>query len=138
MGRTHTPIRPVATVTATTTASGTSPLARMADVVVSSLALVLALPLLAVAALAVRVSSHGPVLERTPAVGPDGRPVVLLAFRTLVDGGRTAAHERFRSVIGSGGDSTPVTGVGQLLQRTRLDRLPRLINVLAGHRSLFG
>jgi lipopolysaccharide/colanic/teichoic acid biosynthesis glycosyltransferase len=139
MGRTHTPLRSAAvTATSPSRSAATAPLARAADVAVSALALLLALPVLAAVALAVRLSSHGPVLERTPATGRDGRAVQLLAFRTLVDGGRTEAHERFRSVIGAGADATPVTSVGQVLQRLRLDRLPRLLNVLAGHRSLFG
>jgi len=109
---------------------------RAVDVLGGAVALILALPLLAVVALAVRLSSHGPVLRRDAVVRPDERRVWLLSFRTVVDGGDTAAHERVRSVFGASADAT--TPVGRLLRRTRLDRLPRLLNVVAGHTSFFG
>jgi len=76
------------------------------------------------------------VLRRDAVVRPDDRRVWLLSFRTVVDGGDTAAHERVRSVFGASADAT--TPVGRLLRRTRLDRLPRLLNVVAGHTSFFG
>ena len=101
-------------------------MARTVDLVVGCVALLLASPLLAVIALAVRVSSHGPVLQRTP----------LLSFRTLVDGGDTDAHVRVRAVIGADG-RPPLTGVGRVLIRTRLDRLPRVVDLVKGRTSLF-
>lgn len=112
-----------------------SSLRRAADVVLSGLLLLIALPLLALVALLVRVSSHGPVLHREQGVGPDGRRVELLSFRTLIDGGGTEVHARLRAVVGGGDAYTPV---GRLLARLRLDRLPRLLNVLRGETSLVG
>jgi lipopolysaccharide/colanic/teichoic acid biosynthesis glycosyltransferase len=98
--------------------------------------LLLCLPVLAAAALAVRLSSHGPVLQRHPAVDDRGRPVQVLSFRVLVDGGATQAHEHLRAVVGAA-HLPPLTGVGRLLRAMRLDRLPRLLHVAAGRLPLF-
>ena len=111
-------------------------LRRALDVGVAATLLVLTVPLLALAALAVRVSSNGPVLQRTRARTRNGANVELLAFRTLIDGGGTRAHAQLRAVVGDD-DAVVVTGVGRVLQATRLHRLPRLVNVVAGHSSFF-
>lgn len=134
MGRTHAITTSEATTTAVT--RGPGPIARSVDLLVASLALLLAAPVMAVLALAVRVSSHGPVFHRDRGVSPSGRSVTLFTFRTVIDGGGTPAHARLRSVVGAAGE-LPVTGVGRVLRSTRLDRLPWLLNLLAGHRSLF-
>ncbi|MGI8623999.1 MAG: sugar transferase [Solirubrobacteraceae bacterium] len=110
------------------------PFKRAADVGASALLLVLAAPLLGVLALAVRLSSHGPVLHREPAIARDGRAVALLSFRTTVDGGCTEAHARLRAVVSRGSILTPF---GRRLTRTRLHLIPRLVNVLKGEASLF-
>lgn len=131
MGRVH------SFTTATTTVerpSRLAALARGADVVVGGLLLALMLPLMGVLALAVRRSSHGPVLHREPGRDRQGRPVELLSFRTALDGSGTVAHERLRAVVGDG--VQPLTRVGRVLRVTRADRLPRLYNVVAGHASL--
>ena len=112
-------------------------LTRAVDCLVGALLLLLALPLMAVAAVAVRLSSHGPVLHREPGLDRDGRRVDLLTFRVMVDGGGTEAHERLRAVIGAA-HRAPFTRVGRVLSRTRLERLPWLLNLLAGRTSLFG
>jgi lipopolysaccharide/colanic/teichoic acid biosynthesis glycosyltransferase len=101
----------------------------------AGVALVLTAPLLAVLALAVRQSSHGPVLHREPGYTRRGRPVDLLTFRTTLDGAGTEHHARVRAVVGS--DGLPVTRVGRILQATRADRLPRLLNVVAGQAGRF-
>jgi polysaccharide biosynthesis protein PslA len=109
---------------------------RAVDFTLGALLLLLAAPLMAALALAVRMTSNGSVLERLPAVDQRGRRVELLSFRTVMDGSATAAHARIRSVVASG-VAAPVTGPGRLMLRLRLDRLPRLVNVVAGHVSLF-
>jgi lipopolysaccharide/colanic/teichoic acid biosynthesis glycosyltransferase len=109
-------------------------LLRGVDALVAAVLLVLTAPLMAALALAVRRSSHGPVLRREVGVDRRGRSVCLLSFRTHVDGAHSDAHERVRSVLGS---HSTLTGVGRLMLATRTDRLPRLVNVLAGHSGLF-
>lgn len=112
-------------------------LRRGLDLLVGSALLLLALPLMAVLALVVRHSSHGPVLHREPALDRHGRRIELLSFRTAVDGAGTVHHARVRAVVG-GADAGALTSVGRLIRAMRADRLPRLINVVAGHRSLLG
>jgi lipopolysaccharide/colanic/teichoic acid biosynthesis glycosyltransferase len=114
-----------------------APLARVADVVVAGLGLLLAAPLMALLGLLVHVTSHGPVLQRDLVAGTDGRSVELLSFRTVLDGARTQAHERVRAVVGATAEE-PLTPVGGVMRTLRLDRLPRLVNIVAGDWSLFG
>ena len=114
----------------------TRPLRRAVDLILGSTLLLLTAPLMAAVALAVRASSHGPVLHRERVRTPAGRMVELLSFRTMLDGGGTHTHERLRAIVGASATAA-LTPVGRLLVASRLDRLPRLVNVVAGHRSLF-
>ncbi len=109
---------------------------RALESAIAAVLLMLAAPLMLVLALAVRRSSHGPVLRREPATDARGRAVILLSFRTHLDGAHSEAHERVRAVLGAQ-DAHVLTGVGRLMRATRTDRLPRLLNVLAGQASLF-
>jgi lipopolysaccharide/colanic/teichoic acid biosynthesis glycosyltransferase len=106
---------------------------RAVDIVVSSLALLLASPVLAVAMIAVRLESPGPVFYRQRRVGLHGREFDVIKLRTMVDG---AEH------IGAGlaidANDSRITRVGVLLRRTSLDELPNLLNVLRGEMSLIG
>ena len=95
--------------------------------------LALAAPLLALAALAIRVESRGPVFYRQRRVGRHGRPFGLWKLRTMVPGAET---------MGAGiyvleGDPR-ITRVGRLLRRFSLDELPNLINVLQGDMAIVG
>jgi lipopolysaccharide/colanic/teichoic acid biosynthesis glycosyltransferase len=132
MGRVH------AYTTSTSTSRVTSPVVavlRVAERVLAGVVLVLSLPVLAAVALAVRQSSHGRVLHREPGFDRHGRAVELLTFRTTLDGARTEHHARLRAIVGA--DGLPVTRVGRFLRATRIDRLPRLLNVAAGHTGRF-
>jgi lipopolysaccharide/colanic/teichoic acid biosynthesis glycosyltransferase len=106
---------------------------RALDIAVAALALVASAPLLALAVLAIRLSSRGPALYLQRRAGRDGRPFDLYKLRTMVDG---AEH------VGAGlavdADDPRITRVGALLRRTSLDELPNLINVLRGEMSLIG
>jgi len=117
---------------------------RAFDVGCSALALVVLSPLLGLVALAVRVSSPGPVLYRSERVGEGGRLFSMLKFRTMVqDADR---HERDLISQSEGGalvfdkrpDDPRVTPVGRFLRRYSLDELPQLVNVLVGDMSLVG
>jgi lipopolysaccharide/colanic/teichoic acid biosynthesis glycosyltransferase len=108
-------------------------LRRLLDIVVSSLALALVSPLLAVAVVAIRLESRGGVIYRQRRAGRDGEPFDVLKLRTMVDG---AEHIGAGLAIDAG--DARVTRVGALLRRTSIDELPNLLNVLRGDMTLIG
>jgi exopolysaccharide biosynthesis polyprenyl glycosylphosphotransferase len=105
---------------------------RAFDVVVASLLLVLSLPLLSVIALAVRVSSPGPVFFRQKRVGLNGQLFEIVKFRTMHE------NEDSDTTWLPDAEVDRVTGIGHLLRRTSLDEVPQLLNVLQGDMSLVG
>jgi lipopolysaccharide/colanic/teichoic acid biosynthesis glycosyltransferase len=100
------------------------------DVVVAGAALLLLAPLLALVALAVKLSSPGPALFRQQRIGRGGEPFMLLKFRTMVSG---AAGPNVSAV-----HDARVTRVGAVLRRSFLDEAPQLVNVVRGDMSLVG
>jgi lipopolysaccharide/colanic/teichoic acid biosynthesis glycosyltransferase len=108
-------------------------LRRLLDIVVSAAALLATSPLLALAALAIKLESRGPVLYRQPRAGKDAHPFEVLKLRTMVDG---AEHIGAGLAIDAG--DARVTRVGAILRRFSIDELPNLINVLRGEMSLIG
>jgi exopolysaccharide biosynthesis polyprenyl glycosylphosphotransferase len=104
---------------------------RVFDFVVASIALAVASPILAMAAVAVRLTGRGPVLFRQNRIGQKGRVFALLKFRTL---DVNEDSDRMWSVA----SDARVTKVGKMLRATSLDELPQLINVLRGDMSLVG
>jgi lipopolysaccharide/colanic/teichoic acid biosynthesis glycosyltransferase len=105
---------------------------RLFDCVCVLLALPLLVPLLLVIALAVRLTSSGPALFLQKRVGRHGRTFTILKFRTLVQAADKAHHP-----ITTAGNQR-FTPPGPFLRRWKLDELPQLLNVLAGHMSLVG
>jgi lipopolysaccharide/colanic/teichoic acid biosynthesis glycosyltransferase len=106
---------------------------RAADVTIAGTALIIASPLLGLAALAVKLEDRGPVLFKQTRVGKDGVDFELLKLRTMVVGAET---------LGAGyavneGDSR-ITRAGRLLRRLSLDELPQLWNVVRGEMSVIG
>ncbi len=116
---------------------------RTFDLVVSALLLLFLSPLLAVLALAVRVSSRGPIIYRSYRPGIGGEPFACLKFRTMFTDAdeRQAELESLNEVSGALfkiRQDPRVTKVGSILRRYSLDELPQLVNVLLGHMSLVG
>jgi lipopolysaccharide/colanic/teichoic acid biosynthesis glycosyltransferase len=106
---------------------------RILDILIASALLVLAAPLLGLAALAIKLESRGPVVYRQRRVGRGGQPFELWKLRTMVPGAET---------MGAGiyvleGDPR-ITRSGRLLRRFSLDELPNLINVLRGELAIVG
>jgi exopolysaccharide biosynthesis polyprenyl glycosylphosphotransferase len=117
-------------------------LKRALDVSGSVAALVLLSPLMMAAAIAVKLSSNGPVLFRQARVGRGGRCFSLLKFRTMYEGADERKDE-LRELNEADGlfkiaDDPRITPVGRLLRRCSLDEIPQLINVLRGEMSLVG
>ena len=103
---------------------------RLVDVLLATLALVAAAPVLLACACLVKVSSRGPVLFRQERIGRFGRPFNIMKFRTMRHGASGLA-------VTSTSDSR-ITTVGRWLRATKLDELPQLINVIRGDMSLVG
>jgi lipopolysaccharide/colanic/teichoic acid biosynthesis glycosyltransferase len=106
---------------------------RALDVVLAGLLLLMAAPLLAVAAGAIKLSSRGPVIYRQRRVGKWGTEFDLLKLRTMVRG----AEQMGAGLAVDEGDAR-ITRVGALLRRWSLDELPNLVNVLKGDMSIVG
>jgi exopolysaccharide biosynthesis polyprenyl glycosylphosphotransferase len=103
---------------------------RLSDVVGAAIVLVATAPVLAMAAVGVRLSSPGPILFRQKRIGKDGIPFEMLKFRTFpID------HEDVRHSLAH--DECPLP-FGRFLRRTSLDELPQLWNVLRGDMSIVG
>ncbi len=108
-------------------------LKRIMDVVFAGAGLVLSVPLFLIIALAVRLTSRGPVIFRQQRLGLNERPFTLLKFRTMVDDAEKETGPRWSSA-----DDPRVTRVGRFLRKTRLDEIPQLVNILRGEMSFVG
>ena len=106
---------------------------RAVDVLVSACALALSSPVLAIAAVAIRLESPGPVIYRQRRSGLHGHEFDVLKLRTMVEG---AEHKGAGLAINE--NDSRITRVGALLRRSSLDELPNLVNVLRGEMSLIG
>ncbi len=106
---------------------------RALDVVVASIALVVAAPGLAIAAVLIRLETHGHPIYRQRRVGRDGEPFDLYKLRTMVSGAETMGA----GLAVDAGDSR-ITRLGAVLRRTSIDELPNLVNVLRGEMSIVG
>jgi lipopolysaccharide/colanic/teichoic acid biosynthesis glycosyltransferase len=106
---------------------------RFVDISIALLALLLLLPVLCIAAIAIKLGSRGPVLYRQRRVGLHGTGFEMLKLRTMVEGsdpvGVGTAVSR---------DDPRVTGAGRILRRTSLDEIPNLVNVLRGEMAIVG
>jgi lipopolysaccharide/colanic/teichoic acid biosynthesis glycosyltransferase len=118
-------------------------LKRTMDIVMAGALLVLLVPLMLLAAVAIKLDSPGPVSYNRRRVGKDGRPFVMYKLRTMT----ANAEQRLADLqhLNRGGphmikiaNDPRVTRVGRLLRATSIDELPQLLNVLKGEMSLVG
>lgn len=116
---------------------------RLLDIVVAGTALVLLAPLFAAIALAIKLTSAGPVFYRWQVVGQDGRYFTGYKFRTMVVNAdalkaQLAARNEMRGPMFKLTDDPRVTPLGRFLRKYSLDELPQLWSVLRGEMSLIG
>jgi exopolysaccharide biosynthesis polyprenyl glycosylphosphotransferase len=116
---------------------------RALDIVVAALLLVLTAPVMAVAALLIKLHDRGPVLFRQVRIGRDGEPFTLVKLRTMeVDAEARLAELRHRNErhgpLFKVSSDPRITPVGALLRSTAIDELPQLVNVLTGRMSIVG
>jgi exopolysaccharide biosynthesis polyprenyl glycosylphosphotransferase len=118
------------------------------DRIAAAIALLLVLPIMAAAALAIWTSVGRPILFRQQRVGRDGRPFGMLKFRTMLGAPEDAGEADADWALAQTGVETPVVGVtqsadrrtplGSMLRRFSIDELPQLLNVLKGEMSMVG
>lgn len=108
---------------------------RVFDLAVGTLILILASPLMLACAVAIRLEDgwQAPVLFRQERTGLQGKPFLLLKFRSMSVDAESDGVARWAST-----DDARVTRVGHFIRKVRLDELPQLINVLRGDMSLVG
>jgi lipopolysaccharide/colanic/teichoic acid biosynthesis glycosyltransferase len=124
---------------------------RLLDVTIAATILIVTTPVLLAIALAIKLSSRGPVLFRQARVGHHGHDFVMFKFRTMRTGCSADSHRAYvtKMLLGEVADleagglyklhgDPRVTGVGHFLRRFSLDELPQLLNVLRGEMSLVG
>ena len=105
---------------------------RAFDLLASSLLLLLSLPILAATALAVKLTSPGPVFYRQERVGLFGRPYMVMKFRSM----RSDAEKD--GPVWARQNDARVTPVGRFIRTTRIDEIPQIFNVLKGDMSFVG
>ncbi len=123
---------PLIDITVPNVGQSTLNLKRAADVVVSSLALVILAPVFAVIAVAIKRGSQGPVFYQQERIGYHKRPFKILKFRTM----RSDAESNGPQL--SSENDPRITPVGRVLRKYRLDEFPQFLNVLKGDMSIVG
>ena len=106
---------------------------RALDLTLATTGLAVAAPWLGLAALLIRLETHGHPIYRQRRVGRDGVPFELYKLRTMVSGAETMG-----AGLAVGAGDSRITRLGAVLRRTSLDELPNLVNVLRGEMSIVG
>jgi exopolysaccharide biosynthesis polyprenyl glycosylphosphotransferase len=125
--------------------SGTKKLQKRAfDIGVSLAVLICAMPIMIASAIAIKLTSRGPVFYRSERIGLDGVPFDMIKFRTMVVGADAQTQELADLNESVGGvlfkirNDPRVTAIGRVLRRYSIDELPQFINVLRREMSVVG
>jgi len=116
---------------------------RLLDIVGGFVGMILSAPIIAIAAVAIKLNSHGPAFFVQERAGEFGKPFRVLKLRTMVLGADERVNEVLEKNILKGPvykipNDPRVTGVGRFLRRMSMDELPQFWNVLKGEMSLVG
>ena len=107
-------------------------ISRLFDILLSLVSLVIALPILLIAAIAIKLEDGGPVLYSQTRLGKDSKTFTIYKMRSMridaeANGAQWAQAEDDR-----------ITKVGKVIRKTRIDEIPQLYNILAGHMKIIG
>jgi len=111
----------------------TMSLKRVLDILASTLGIVLSLPICVVTAIAVKLTSRGPIFFVQKRVGEDGEPFPLIKFRTMKQDA-----ERESGPVWAQKNDDRITPIGKFLRLTRIDEIPQFLNILSGQMSFVG
>lgn len=106
---------------------------RLIDVLVSTLGLLLSLPIVLVTVILIKLESRGPILYRQERVGRDGESFILFKFRSM-----TVDAESENGPVWAAVNDPRVTRIGRVIRKLRIDEIPQMINVLKGEMSFVG
>lgn len=106
---------------------------RLLDIMFSFIGIVVASPVLAIVALAVKLDSKGPVIFKQERLGKDGKVFLIYKFRSMCVGAEKMGSGQYSFK----GDSR-ITRVGKIIRATSLDELPQFFNIIKGDMSFIG
>ncbi|MGB5895773.1 MAG: sugar transferase [Ignavibacteriaceae bacterium] len=105
---------------------------RFTDITISILLLIISLPIIIIAVIAIKLDSKGPVFFVQDRTGLDGKPFKMIKFRGMVNNAMEIGPELTQR------DDLRITKVGKILRRTSIDEIPQIFNILKGDMSLVG
>ena len=107
---------------------------RLFDILISTLALIIASPIMAITAIAIKLSDGGPVFYRQTRLTQDGKAFQIVKFRSM----RVDAEKDGVARLSTGDHDNRITHVGRIIRKLRIDELPQIFNVLSGDMSVVG
>ena len=117
---------------------------RILDVILSSIGLVILLPVFALIGIAIKIESKGPIFFKHTRIGKNGKIIKIYKFRTMVKNAEqlikdfTPEQKKEYAEYYKLAKDPRVTKIGKILRKTSLDELPQLINIIKGELSLIG
>ena len=106
---------------------------RAMDILLGSIALVIASPFMAAAAIAIKLEDGGPVFFKQKRMTRNGREFEILKFRSMI-----VDAEKYSGAVLAAEDDPRITKVGKFIRATRIDELPQIINIVKGDMSIVG
>ena len=117
--------------------TGLTPMQRIAkrtmDILLSSVAMIVAAPVMLVVAAAIKLEDGGPVFYKQKRMTRHGREFEILKFRSMI-----VDAEKYAGAVLATGDDPRITKVGKFIRATRLDEIPQILNILKGDMSIVG
>ena len=107
---------------------------RMADIILSCVAIIILSPIMIVTAIIIKITDNGPVLYKQCRLTKDGRKFMVLKFRSM----RVDAEKDGVARLSSGDKDDRITPIGRVIRKVRIDELPQLFNILFGDMSIVG
>ena len=106
---------------------------RMMDILLCSIAMIVAAPIMAVVAIAIKLEDGGPVFFRQKRMTRGGREFDILKFRSMI-----VDAEKYAGAVLATDNDPRITRVGKFIRATRLDEIPQILNILKGDMSIVG
>ena len=125
--------QPLVDVSSCAISAGERNMKRLADIVISSLALVFVAPIVAIFAILIKRDSSGPVIYRQERIGYHHKPFYIYKLRTMYTNAESNGTPQLSSA-----DDSRITPIGKFMRKYRIDELPQFWNILKGDMSLVG